>query len=124
MIKLTDSEIDVMQLLWQHNPCSVRFINDELNKHRKVGYTTTLKIMQIMYEKGLVSRDTSNRSHLYSPLIKEKDTKRDLLKGFIASTFRGSMSDLVLSAIGHGDVTRSELEEIKSIIEDIENKQL
>ena len=121
MAKPTDSELRILQLLWVHQPCSVRQINDLLNEDREVGYTTTLKIMQIMFEKGLVSRDTSQRSHTYTALLQEDDAKTGLLKEFVSNAFRGSTSQLVLSALGNGKTTQAELNEIKELIKQIEN---
>ena len=118
----TDSELEILQILWQSDPVSVRAINDQLNMKREVGYTTTLKILQIMFEKGLVKRDTSQRSHLYSSVAPEVETKAVLLKEFLKNTFKGSVSDMVLAALGDGKTSTKELEEIKSLIEKIENQ--
>ncbi len=123
MVKPTDSELEVLQLLWSNQPCSVREINDFLNENRIVGYTTTLKIMQIMFEKGLVLRDTNQRSHLYTTDVEEHETKSGLLKEFVFSTFKGSTTDLVLSALGNNDTTLIELQKIKLLIDRLENDQ-
>ena len=72
----TESELEILQILWQHGPSSVRFVNELLNEKREVGYTTTLKIMQIMTEKGLVSRDTSSRTHVYDSVAKKRILKQ------------------------------------------------
>jgi len=121
--KPTESELEVLQLLWKLGPCSVRTINEELNKKREVGYTTTLKIMQIMNEKGLVSRDTNSRTHIYQSTLKEKDTKQGLLKEFISNTFNGSAKNLVMQALGGSKTSQKELEEIKELIQQIENQK-
>lgn len=123
MNKPTESELAILQLLWRHQPCSVRTINDLLNKQRTVGYTTTLKIMQIMFEKGLVLRDASQRSHMYSSNIKEEETKQSLLSDFVSNTFKGSRSALVLSALGDGNSSQEELDEIKAFIASLENNK-
>jgi BlaI family transcriptional regulator, penicillinase repressor len=116
----TDSELEVLQLLWEHDECSVRFINDLLNEKREVGYTTTLKIMQIMNEKGLVERNTDSKIHLYKPKIKEEKTKKHLLNSFISNAFNGSAKDLVMHALGNHKATAIELDEIKALISKIE----
>jgi len=109
-------------VLWQTGPCSVRTVNEMLNKKREVGYTTTLKIMQIMTDKGLVERDTSQRTHIYSAIAKEKDTQKTLLDKFIEKTYRGSTMRLVMQALGNQDASSVELEELKDIIDRIEKK--
>jgi BlaI family transcriptional regulator, penicillinase repressor len=116
----TDSELEVLQLLWEHGECSVRFINEMLNAKREVGYTTTLKIMQIMNEKGLVERNTDSKVHLYKSKIKADKTKKHLLNSFISNAFNGSAKDLVMHALGNHKATSDELDEIKALISKIE----
>ena len=83
----TEAELEILQVLWQHGPSSVRFVNEQLNTKREVGYTTTLKLMQIMVEKGLAHRNTDSRTHIYKAAIAEEDTQEKLLKSFVDSTF-------------------------------------
>jgi len=118
--KPTDSELNILQILWIKGPCSVRAVNDILNQEKEVGYTTTLKLMQIMTDKGLVVRDTSTRSHIYSANVSEEDTKGKLLDGFLEATFQGSASKLVMQALGNHKTSPEELEKIKSLIKEIE----
>jgi len=118
----TESELAVLQILWQEGPSSVRTVNDKLNEHREVGYTTTLKIMQIMTEKGLVTRDTKTRTHIYHSAVKEKETQNSLLQNFIQKTYRGSAMRLVLQALGQENATEEEINELKTIIEKMEKK--
>lgn len=118
--KPTESELEILQILWQSGPCSVRFVNGELNKKREVGYTTTLKLMQIMAEKNIVTRNTESRTHIYAANITESDTQKQLLKKFVDATFRGSAMNLVLQALGNHDTSSEELEEIKALIDKIE----
>ncbi len=120
----TESELEVLNILWQHGPSSVRFVNDELNKKKEVGYTTTLKIMQLMNEKDLLTREISGKKHIYAHQIKEKATQKSLLEKFVDSTFRGSASKLVLQALGNHEASQEELDEIKAFIEKIEIKAL
>ena len=121
-IKPTESELSILQILWKLGPSTVRTVNDYLNKQREVGYTTTLKIMQIMNEKGLVYRNTDQRIHIYTAAVKESDTKNNLIQNLLDSTFSGSAKNLILQTLGHHTTTREELEEIKRLIQKIENK--
>lgn len=118
----TESELEILQILWQQGPQTVRFINDELNKYREVGYTTTLKIMQIMLDKGLLTRDVQDRAHIYSPAISEESTQNVMLKDFVQTAFRGNSASLVMRALGESNASPTELAEIKALIEAMENK--
>ena len=118
----TPTELEILQVLWKEGASTVRFINDELNKTKKVGYTSTLKIMQLMAEKGILEREPQGKSHLYSPTIKEEDTQNTLLDKFLNSTFKGSASKLIMAALGNYNPDASELEEIKDFISKMENK--
>lgn len=122
-IKPTESELEILQVLWQHGPSTVRLVNDKLNEVREVGYTTTLKLMQIMAEKGLADRDTSQRTHIYKPVVTEAETQQNLLNQFVDTTFRGSAMKLVMQALGNHNASETELDEIKALIEEIETKQ-
>jgi BlaI family penicillinase repressor len=117
ILKPTESELEILQILWQNGPSSVRFVNEELSKSRDVGYTTTLKLMQIMFEKKLLSRTEEGRYHLYKAEIEEEATQINLLEKFVDATFRGSAMKLVMQALGNHDSSKEELEEIKRIIE-------
>jgi BlaI family transcriptional regulator, penicillinase repressor len=119
-MKPTESELEILQILWQKNGATVREVNDQLNDQREVGYTTTLKIMQLMLEKGLVTRVADNRSHVYKAAVDERDTQQMLLTKFVDSTFRGSAMKLVMQALGNHETTKHELEELKKLIENIE----
>ncbi|GAB5554420.1 MAG: hypothetical protein Sapg2KO_40110 [Saprospiraceae bacterium] len=118
--KPTESELEILQVLWANGPCAVRTVNDQLNLQREVGYTTTLKIMQLMLNKGLVARDTSSRTHIYRAAVSEKETRANLLDRFVDTTFRGSAMDMVMQALGNKDTSAEELAEIKAFIKKIE----
>jgi BlaI family transcriptional regulator, penicillinase repressor len=120
--KPTESELEILQILWQKKEATVREVNDQLNDQREVGYTTTLKMMQIMLEKGLVSRLEDNRSHTYKAAVTESDTQNLLLNKFLDTTFRGSAMKLVMQALGNHDATKQELDDLKKLIENLENK--
>jgi len=119
-MKPTESELEILQVIWLHGPVSVRFVNDELNRKKRVGYTTTLKLMQIMREKGLLMRSEDGRKHVYNVVIKEKEAKNLLLDKFVKTAFGGSAMDLVMQALGNHRTTPDELEELKALIDKIE----
>ncbi len=121
--KPTEAELEILQVLWENGPSSVRFVNERLNEEREVGYTTTLKLMQIMVEKGLASRNTERRTHVYKAEVAESDTQRRLLEKFLDTAFRGSATKLVMQALGQHEASREELEEIKALIEELEQKE-
>ena len=119
----TESEMEILQILWQIGSCTVREVHETLSEKKDVGYTTTLKIMQIMADKNLVLRDTSSRTHVYTAAIDQESTQKSMLSNFITNTFGGSASSLVLQALGNHKTNDIELREIKNLIEQIENAQ-
>ncbi len=118
--KPTDSELEILQVLWQLGPATVRTVNEQLSERREVGYTTTLKIMQLMLEKGLVQRDDEGRSHIYRAAVREQDTQGLLLDRFVEATFGGSALKLVMQALGHRRTSPDELAQIRRLLNDIE----
>ncbi len=123
MKKPTDAELEVLQILWKHGPSPVRFVHEKLNRNRPVVYTTTLKTMQVMTEKGFLKRDTSQRSHLYEVLISEEKIQDSMLDKLLRTAFRGSPSKLILGALGHVEGNQEELEEIKRILQKLEDDE-
>lgn len=123
--KPTDSELAILQILWENGEASVRTVNEQLNDQstteKEIGYTTTLKLMQIMLDKNLVSRNTESRTHIYSAAISESETQGKLLDQFVDATFRGSAMKLVMQALGNHKASSEELDEIKALIDKIEN---
>ncbi len=113
----TDSELAILQVLWENGPSTVRYVNEQLNLEREVGYTTTLKLMQIMAEKGLASRNTETRTHIYEAALTEREAQRNLLDKFVDTAFRGSAVKLVMQALGNHQTSKEELEAIKALIE-------
>ncbi len=118
--KPTEAELEILQILWDSGPTTVRFVNDKLNLKKEVGYTTTLKIMQIMTEKNLLARDEENKSHIYSAVYKKDETQKVLLDKFLESAFGGSASKLVLQALGNRKTSKKEIEEIRKFLDEIE----
>ncbi|TXB64499.1 BlaI/MecI/CopY family transcriptional regulator [Phaeodactylibacter luteus] len=119
----TEAELEILQVLWARGASTVREVNEVLNANREVGYTTTLKLMQIMVEKGLAARDTSTRTHVYTAAVTEQDTQRQLLDKFVDTTFRGAAMKMVMQALGNHQASESELDEIKALIEQLESGQ-
>lgn len=122
-IKPTQAELEVLQILWTYGPSTVRFVNEKLKGERNVGYTTSLKVMQIMTDKGILDRYKESRTHIYSALIEEKETKNQLIDKFVTSLFGGSASGMVLQALGNHKCSTEELDEIKKLIENIEKNK-
>lgn len=121
MIKPTESELEILNILWNVGPSNVRTVNNIINEQKEVGYTTTLKLMQIMTQKGLVERDESSRTHIYSAKINAEDIQGEMLDKLLNTAFGGSASKLVLSALGSGKASAKELEEIKALIQKLES---
>lgn len=121
--KPTESELEILQVLWQHGPSTVRFVNDELSKTKEVGYTTTLKLLQIMTDKQLVLPDKASRTHVYQALISEEDTQKQLLHKFLDTAFQGSALKLVLQALGSHQASAEELDQIRDLLNKMEGDQ-
>ena len=119
-IKPTEAELDILALLWELGPSSVRTINNELNKTKRVGYTTTLKQLQIMHDKNMVSRASDGRTHIYSAERGKEETQKQLLDRVLAAAFGGSASKLVMQVLGDHKSSKKELQEIKALIKKLE----
>ena len=122
-VKPTDSELEILAVLWRLKRASVRQIHEMLSATKDTGYTTTLKLLQIMHGKGLVKRDEQNRSHIYTAAITEKDTQKSLLKGFMSTAFGGSAKNLVMQALGQGKPSTEEINEIRAFLDQLENEK-
>lgn len=124
-LKPTESELDILNVLWEFGPSSVRFVNEKLSEKRnaEVGYTTTLKLMQIMVDKGLCYRDGNQRVHIYEAALKEKVAQGEYLKNMVNTLFRGSATELVMQALGNHSTSQNELDEIKKLIESLEKRE-
>jgi predicted transcriptional regulator len=116
----TKSELEILQVLWDKGPSTVREVNNELLKQRDVNYTTTLKQMQIMADKGLLNRDQGQMKHIYSVAVEEQKLKAHLLDKFVDSMYKGSASKLVMQLIGNKSTSREDLREIKDMIKKLE----
>ena len=118
-LKPTESELEILQVLWRNNIATVREVHEALSKTKDVGYTTTLKLMQIMHEKGLVKRDESTRTHVYQSAVNRENTQKHMLNRMIDSLFGGSSTQLVLQALGENKATPEELEKIQNLLNNI-----
>lgn len=119
----TKSELEILQVLWQHGPSTVRFVNDRLNEQkREVHYTSTLKLMQIMTEKELLNRDETNMKHIYSAATEEQKMKGMLLDKFVDNMYNGSAGSLVLQLLGNKKASKNELEAIKNLLKQLEEE--
>ena len=116
-VEPTRSELEILQVLWQHGPSTVRFVNDQLNAlKREVQYTSTLKLMQIMFEKKLLLRDESQMKHVYMAAADESKTKSALLDKFVETMYNGSASTLMLQLLGNKKTSRKEIDAIRDLL--------
>ena len=112
----TRSEMEVLQVLWKEGPSTVRFVHDKLNEQKEaVQYTSTLKLMQVMAEKGMLSRDESSMKHIYAPLMAEDKTKGFMLGKFLDSMYNGSVSNLVMALLDNDKTSKKELQVLKEL---------
>ncbi|MFI5128360.1 MAG: BlaI/MecI/CopY family transcriptional regulator [Chitinophagales bacterium] len=122
-IEPTRSELEILQVLWKHGPSTVRFVNDNLNERkREVQYTSTLKLMQIMVEKGILARDDSQMKHVYRPAAEESKTKIFLLNKFVDTMYDGSASSLMMQLLGNKNTSKKELDAIKELIKKMDQR--
>ena len=116
----TDAELEILCVLWERGPATVREVHSELHCRRGTGYTTVLKLLQIMYEKGLVDRDESSRAHVYSATGTKEATETGLIDTLVEKAFEGSASKLVLRALSAHPASPRELAEIRALINKLE----
>ncbi len=119
-IKPTEKELEILQILWMKGPVAVKDVHEAMGGEDQNGYTTILKLLQIMHEKGLVSRQKSGKMHLYEAIVSKKDTRQFMLDKMIHTVFQGSAMELVMSALGNKRSTKEELSEIKRYLEKLE----
>lgn len=118
-LKPTESELEILTILWNKENATVREVHEELSKNKDSGYTTTLKLLQIMFEKGLVTRDDSNKTHIYQPAVTRQKTQKLFLDKMINTLFAGSSTQLVLQALGNQKASKDELEEIQKYLDNL-----
>jgi BlaI family penicillinase repressor len=119
----TDAELAILRVLWEHGPSTVRHVRDVLERSQRTGYTTVLKLFQIMIEKGLVVRDDSQRTHVYRASRTEAQTQRQLIGDLVSRAFGGSALKLVMQALATEKASAAELAEIRRLIENLERER-
>lgn len=122
MSKPTESELEILSLLWEMKQASVRQIHERLAETKDTGYTTTLKTMQIMHGKGMLNRNENQRTHIYSPATNQKETQKSLLRNLVSTAFGGSAQKLVMQALGEENPSKEELDEIRAFLDQLEHK--
>ena len=115
--KPTESELEILQVLWNNKKATVREVHEALSITKESGYTTTLKLMQIMFEKGMVSRDESAKSHVYKPVLSKVRVQENMLGKVMDTFFGGSASQLVIQALGSHAPSKAEIEEIRKLLD-------
>lgn len=117
----TKSELEILQVLWKHGPSTVRFVNDQLNElKRAVQYTSTLKLMQIMVDKGILLRDESQMKHIYRAAMEEQRYKGVLLDRFVENLYEGSAASLMMQLLGNKKTSKEELEQIRKLLDKLD----
>lgn len=119
----TEAELAILRVLWSRGPSTVREVHETLGGDARTRYTTTLKQLQVMAEKRLVSRNESRRSHVYTAIAKETETEESLVSGFIDRVFQGSVQKMVLHALSSGKVTDEEIAQIKHLLQQWEKQK-
>ncbi|HSN10444.1 MAG TPA: BlaI/MecI/CopY family transcriptional regulator [Hanamia sp.] len=121
--KPTESEMEILQVLWEQGSSTVREVHEILSKTKDSGYTTTLKLMQIMNEKGLLNRNDESKTHIYTAAVKKESIQKQVVSKMINGLFKGSSAKLVMHALGNHRASKQEILEIKKYLDEIENKE-
>ena len=121
--KPTEKELEILHVLWQKGPCSVKEVHEEMGGDSRNGYTTILKFLHIIFEKDIVSRQKSGKLHLYKAIATKENTKQQMVDKIIDTVFEGSASQLVMSALGNNKSSREELKAIRKYIDELEGEK-
>jgi BlaI family penicillinase repressor len=120
----TRAQLEILQVLWKHGPSTVRFVNDQLNRQKQaLSYTSTLKLMQIMHEKGMLHRDERSMTHIYSTTLEEQKTKGVVLKKFVDAMYNGSVKSLMLELLGNEKTTSKDWDTIKELLHRLDENE-
>ena len=119
----TDAELSILKVLWRKGPSTVRAVQEALNVERRTGYTTALKLLQIMTEKGLVNRDETSRAHVYQPSASEDETQQQIVGDLLDRVFGGSAAKLVLHSLSSQQATAQDIHQIREILAKLEQEQ-
>lgn len=120
--KPTEGELEILAVLWDKKQATVREVHEEISKKKEAGYTTTLKLMQIMHDKNLVSRNEEQKTHVYKPAVSREKTQKQFLNRMIDNLFSGSSAELVMQALGQQQPRPEELEKIREMIDNMKAK--
>lgn len=115
-IKPTESELEILNIVWEKGQATVREVHEVLEQTKSSGYTTTLKLMQIMLEKGLLGREAEGKSHIYKAAVNKEEAQGQIVQRLIDNVFSGSASQLIMQALGHHQTSAAELEEIRKYL--------
>ena len=118
----TKAELEILHVLWAKGPSTVRFVHDQLSQQRPIQYTSILKLMQIMTEKGILKRDESQMKHVYQAVEGEQKTKDHLLNRFVESVYQGATGQLVMQLLGNKKPSKDELASIRRILDQFDNQ--
>jgi BlaI family penicillinase repressor len=122
-IKPTESELEILQVLWEKGKATVREVHEVLSVYKDSGYTTTLKLMQIMFEKGIVKRDDSNKTHIYQANVSKDSTQKQMVGKMVTALFGGSTTELVMQALGGSNSpSPKELDEIQKLLDNLKKQ--
>ncbi len=121
-IKPTEGELEILQVLWDNGQSTVREVHEKILQYKDAGYTTTLKLMQIMFEKGLVTRNDSAKTHIYKANVSREKTQNQFVGKMINSLFGGSSTQLVMQALGNNDINKDELDEIQQLLDNLKKQ--
>lgn len=121
--KPTEAELEILQIIWGLGPSTVKSVNQIIGKTKEVGYTTTLKLMQIMFDKGLVNRIRDGKTHIYESAISQEKTQRQLLDKFVEAAYQGSAMNLVMQLLGNRKSSKKELDQIREYLDKFESDQ-
>lgn len=123
-VKPTEKELEILQIVWEKGATSVKEVHEALGGEHTNGYTTILKLMQIMHEKGLLSRQKNGKLHLYKAIPSQENTRQQILDKMIDTVFHGSAAQLVMSALGNKKSSKEELDEIRRYLDNLEDDKL
>ena len=121
--KPTETEIEVLSILWDGGPQTVRQIHEIMSVEKDVRYTTTLKIMQLMYEKGMLSRVKDGKTHIYKAVLSQKSAQSNMINRMLNTVFKGDSTQLAMQALGNSNPSKEELEEIRKYLDKLENNK-
>lgn len=119
----SEGELEILQVLWQYEPATVRFVHEQLSKIKDVGYTTTLKQMQRLFEKGILKRREEGKTHLYITTVREGEVQQTMFQRIVNNVFKGSAVDLALHALGNSNPSAEEIQELEELLQQMKKSK-